>query len=447
MVIVGLGSNIDDRLTHLRKAWRAIKKIPGFQIIATSPIYLSDALLPEHAPKTWDRPYLNLALRGETTLDAFSLLNHLKRIEEEIGRKPEKRHWGPRIIDIDILVFGDEVIKTDALTVPHQNLYDRPFALWPLADVAPFWKIPLTGEYHGNIASALVEKWGSRFTGDAPLHTRQIYHRIDTPQLVGVLNVTPDSFSDGGKFLSAEHAIQQAQTLIQSGAEILDIGAQSTAPNAPSLDSETEWNRLEPVLLALKENKNNFIIQPKISIDTYHPQVAEKAFDLGMIDMLNDVTGLTNPHLCDFIRNTPIDAIFMHHVSIPADAKKVLSRDQDVINLVYEWAAKQLDWLKRQGIEQEKLIFDPGIGFGKTKEQSLMLIKHAARFKELGTRLLIGHSRKSFLSLLTPYEAADRDIETLILTIELVKQEAIDYLRVHHVEKNARALRVTRAML
>src|SRR5579864_2110091 len=131
MVILGLGSNVGDRLAHLRKALHAIRQLPGMQVKQVSPVYISDALLPENAPEDWDMPYLNVAIRCDTTLAAFDLLRELKIIEHSIGRKPALRHWGPRIVDIDILAIDQGIIQTDALTVPHESLQQRPFALWP----------------------------------------------------------------------------------------------------------------------------------------------------------------------------------------------------------------------------------------------------------------------------------------------------------------------------
>jgi 2-amino-4-hydroxy-6-hydroxymethyldihydropteridine diphosphokinase / dihydropteroate synthase len=200
MVILGLGSNVGDRLANLRKAVIAIRTLAGVTIEQVSPVYVSDALLPENAPPEWDMPHLNLAIRIQTTLEPLDLLKQLKNIEWSIGRKPEVRHWGPRILDIDILAWDDRVIKSDMLTVPHANLQERPFAFWPLADVAPLWGFPLPGNNHGKTAAQIVEAWGSRFTAEAPFRTRQINQRVDTPQLVGIINVTPDSFSDGGSF-------------------------------------------------------------------------------------------------------------------------------------------------------------------------------------------------------------------------------------------------------
>lgn len=444
MVILGLGSNVGDRLANLRLALHFIKKIPGTIVKQVSPIYLSDALLPDNAPAEWDMPHLNLAMRCETTLEPLTLLDELKKIELTVGRKPERRHWGPRIIDIDILAWDERIIENERLSIPHRSLEERPFALWPLADVAPLWKFPLSGFQQEKTAAEIVEKWGSRYSGKAPLRTRQIYQRIDTPQLVGIINATPDSFSDGGKFIQAENALEQALYLVNSGAEVLDLGAESTAPQAKPIDHHEEWKRLEPVLSAIKQARADFLITPKLSVDTRHPETAKKALAYG-VDILNDVTGLQDPAMRELVAATKVDCIVMHHLSIPASREHVLARDQDVVPVVYTWAEKHLDALEQAGIAREKIILDPGIGFGKVPEHSLALIKNAHTFKKLGTRVLIGHSRKSFLTLQTPYPFSDRDVETVTLSLYLAKQ-GIDYLRVHHVEMNARAIRMQCAL-
>ena len=135
----------------------------------------------------------------------------------------------------------------------------------------------------------------------------------------------------------------------------------------------------------------------------------------------------------------------MHHICIPEKRNCVLARTQDPVAYVYEWGARQLDSLEQAGIAREKIIFDPGIGFGKFAEHSLSLIQNIDRFSALGTRLLVGHSRKSFLSLFTGYDFPERDIETLAMTLYLDKRN-VDYLRIHNVEMCARGLRVMSAI-
>jgi 2-amino-4-hydroxy-6-hydroxymethyldihydropteridine diphosphokinase/dihydropteroate synthase len=440
MIILGIGSNLGDRLTTLRLALQHIKQVSGVTVTRVSPVYMSDALLPENAPADWNIPYLNAAIQCESTLESVALLAELKKIEHLLGRKPDHPHWGPRVIDIDILAWDKRVIKNSELTIPHAGLLDRPFALWPLADLAPEWLFPLDGKYHNMPAAQLVEQWGSRFTGNVNFHTRQINQRIDTPQLVGIINITPDSFSDGGLFLQAEKAYEQALQLVRDGATVLDIGAESTRPDAAAIDPATEWSRLEPVITAILAAKKHFLLAPIISIDTRHPATARKAIHLG-IDWINDQTGCDHPDMRTLIAESNVNCVIMHHLSIPEKRNHSLPRQQNPVTAVYQWGEKRLLELEQSGIDRQKIIFDPGIGFGKQADQSLQLLRHVDTFAQLGVRLLIGHSRKSFLSLFTSKPAAERDIETAAMTVTLAKSP-IDYLRVHQVDANARALRM-----
>lgn len=439
MIILGLGSNMGDRLKNLRNCYLALKKNKKLTIIAVSPLYQSDALLPasiNEVTEDWNQFYLNCAIQIDTTLSPMECLNQIKEIEKNLGRKKKER-WSPRIIDIDILAWREKRIESDNLTIPHPGLLSRPWALWPLADLAPSWIFPDSDK--NKTAAMLVEKWGSRFTQEAPFRTKQIPHRIDTPILMGILNITPDSFSDGNQFLQSDFALQQAYSLIENGAEILDIGAESTAPNALVITEEMEWARLLPVLLTIIENKNNFLIPPKISIDTRRPNIARLALELG-IDLINDVSGLTNPEMRKIIAKNNADCIIMHHVSVPASSDHILPRQDDPISIVYEWAERQIDFLIQEGINKEKIIFDPGIGFGKSAEHSLILLKNIEIFKKLGVRILVGHSRKSFMRLFSKEIAKDRDIETMLITLLLANQH-IDYVRVHNVDYCARGLK------
>jgi 2-amino-4-hydroxy-6-hydroxymethyldihydropteridine diphosphokinase/dihydropteroate synthase len=445
MLVLGLGCNLGDRLENLRKTLHAIKQLPVLKILQVSPLYVSDALLPENAPQDWNKPFINLAISCETSLQPLELLKQLKNIEIQIGRKPQARRWGTREIDIDILVWDDLILENEILNIPHIGLQDRPFALWPLADVAPLWVFPSSGKNQGKTAAQIVEAWGSRFSGEAPFHTKQINQRIDTPQLVGILNVTPDSFSDGGLFLQPEHAVKQMLHLLESGAEVIDIGAESTAPTAKRLTAEMEWQRLEPVLLAIKAQQNHCFISPKISVDTRHSEVAAKALDLGA-DWINDVSGLDDPAMREIISHSSADCVVMHHINIPENREHVLPRAQDPVKLVYEWAEKRLQELENQGIARQRIIFDPGIGFGKMAEQSLVILKNLSAFQALGTRILIGHSRKTFLALLCGLPFAERDIETMGMVLALAKQN-IDYFRVHNVEMCARAIKAASAIV
>ncbi len=444
IIVLGLGSNVGDRLAHLRTALQKLKQLPGLTLLQVSPVYQSDALLPENAPDDWNHPYLNIAIRAKTALTPEALLPELKQIEWSIGRKPEIRHWGPRVMDIDILAFDDRVINTEALTVPHASLFERPFALWPVADVWPTWVCPLPGPHQGKTAAELVLQWGSRYEAEAPFHTCQLAQRIDAPAIVGILNITPDSFSDGGLFLNPDNAVNHAAQLMMEGAEVIDVGAESTAPGRSPLNQTEEWERLAPVLETLMQEKKSWFIPPKISIDTRHPATAERALALG-VDWVNDQSGLSNPDMVHLLAQTKHNVVMMHHLTLPASKEHLLPPTENVVALIQHWAETKLKALEKRGIDRKRIIIDPGLGFGKWPHQSLALIQHAELLKPEGTRLLIGHSRKSFMATLTSAEANQRDLETAAMAPALAAK-GVDFLRVHQADATARVLRITAAL-
>jgi dihydropteroate synthase len=258
------------------------------------------------------------------------------------------------------------------------------------------------------------------------------------------VNVTPDSFSDGGKFSSADQALQQAIHLVEAGAEILDFGAESTAPNSPRLTPEMEWQRLEPALTEILSARKLFLHPVSISVDTMHAETAKKSLALG-VDWINDVTGFHDPAMRAAVRDSQADCVVMHHFTIPPTRTNVIPRDQDPVKFLMDWSRKTIASLEQDGIQRERIIIDPGFGFGKTPGQALALLQNMDAFAELGVRILVGHSRKSFLSIFTPNLASERDIETLAITMHLANQP-VDYLRVHNVEISARALKVSSAL-
>lgn len=257
-------------------------------------------------------------------------------------------------------------------------------------------------------------------------------------QLVGILNLTPDSFSDGGNYTSAERAIEQADALMEAGADIIDIGAESTRPGAIPLTEAEEWQRLEPVLTVLCNQGL------PISLDSYHPGNIIKALDLG-IAWVNDVTGFTNPLMLEAISHAPkereLRIVLMHNLGIPANPTKLLPLQEDPVALVFAWAEARIADLTGQGIDKDQIIFDPGIGFGKNATQSLTLIKRIKEFHTLGVELLVGHSRKSCFSVLTNVSPGARDPETYTASVYLAGC-GVQFLRVHDVDGNARALKV-----
>lgn len=436
MIILGLGSNIGNRIGFLRQALQHLQAIPELKIEAVSPIYESEALVPPNQisakMQEWNLPFLNCALRLQTNLSPEALIKHTKGIEQTMQRE-KKARWYPRNIDIDILAWDDVVMDKEHLHIPHRDLDQRPFALWPLADLAPQWQHPLLKK----TAEKLSAEWGSRFDGQAPLKTRQINADINATKLVAIVNVTPDSFSDGGLCFTPENALLQAKQCIAEGATILDIGAESTRPGATPLTAEQEWNRLSPVLNLLKQE----LPQAQLSIDTYHAQTVEKCINLG-INFLNDITGMSNTRMREIARAADIPIVFMHSLTIPANKNSVIAEDKNPTKVIFTWAQQKIEDLLRAGFKIENLIFDPGVGFGNTSEQALKVLNDIELFHQLGVKLYVGHSRKSFLKALPASNYINKDFDTSLITAYLANKN-IHYLRVHNVAMNKRALDVS----
>ncbi|MDX2094559.1 MAG: dihydropteroate synthase [Alphaproteobacteria bacterium] len=253
------------------------------------------------------------------------------------------------------------------------------------------------------------------------------------PALMGIVNVTPDSFSGDG-VREAEAAIRQAQAMVQQGADIIDLGAESTRPDAIPLTAAQEWVRLAPVLEGIMVA--DWRTQTRLSIDTRHPETAARTLTLG-VEIINDVGGLTDETMCELLGEHDCDVVVMHALGIPADRARTLPEGCDVVQVLLQWKDAVTQRARTRGIAPERLIYDVGIGFGKTAAQSLALIQSAALLRKSGGRWLYGHSRKSFLGLFTHGDAAERDDLTLAFSAQLAQAE-VDYLRVHAVARHAR---------
>jgi dihydropteroate synthase len=254
-------------------------------------------------------------------------------------------------------------------------------------------------------------------------------------QLVGILNVTPDSFSDGGEAFSEAAAIQKFEQLVNDGADIVDIGAESTRPGATPISPDEEWQRLAPLLRHLQIHPLRKKVQ--ISIDTRHAKTAENAIGLH-VDIINDVNGLNDPAMHRVLAASDVRIVAMHSLSVPADKSIVLDDGVDVVEVIRSWQAEKMALAESNGIHPERIIWDPGIGFGKTAAQSLQLMARMDDYCCPPKNWLIGHSRKSFLSLI---DNGNRDSATIMCSVFIMGQ-GIGYLRVHDVAAHAELRRV-----
>jgi dihydropteroate synthase len=259
-------------------------------------------------------------------------------------------------------------------------------------------------------------------------------------KIVGIINITPDSFSDGGSCISVSDALQQLDTLIHSGIHVLDIGAESTRPNATTLSAKQEWQRLDGVLepLISKCKKHNILV----SLDTRHSENAAKAIELG-VSWINDVTGANDPEMIRLVSqaNQSIRLVVMHHLGVPVDKKKTIAPHLDPVDVVLNWAKQKIASLAVAGIKKERIIIDPGIGFGKTANQSWALIRNVEQLRTLGVDVLVGHSRKSFLTDLCGDDFQARDAGTLAVSLYLASK-SVEYIRIHNAQSHQYALPV-----
>lgn len=267
---------------------------------------------------------------------------------------------------------------------------------------------------------------------------------IKKPKIVGILNITPDSFSDGGKFFHENSAIAHLNKMLDDGVDIIDIGAESTRPNAQILSASQEIFRLKNILPRIVDEIAEFNSKHdkkiEISIDTYHFETLVFAHSCG-IRFINDVSGLIDPQIVDYIAKHNLKAILMHNIAIHANPNIIINRELDVFEQIADWVNNKIKFLESRNIQKSQLIFDPGIGFAKDARQSIRILKNIEAYRIFGLEIYIGHSKKSFLDYLTiPNQAnLSRDQKTLIISHYLA-QKGVDYLRVHDVLENIKAI-------
>ena len=416
-VYLGLGSNLGDRRDHLARAIDALE-VRGIGIDRVSPVVESPALLPDSAPSDWNRPFLNLVLECSVGCSPEQLRLWIDDIQSAFGRV-NTSHWSPRPIDIDILLWGRECVATERLTIPHRDLTQRSFVLAPLAAIAPRLTVP------GGDGRTMLE------------HSIALGHHI--PLWMGIVNVTPDSFSDGGRFADWRQVEPHVEAMIEAGVHIIDVGGESTRPGATEVDPELEWSRVAPVIERLVERLAGGRPRPLLSLDTRHAEVAAKGLELG-VDIINDVSGLTSPDMIALARDADCDWVAMHHVTIPADPQTTLPADEDPFDALEAWLLERMDAWDASGLNLKRIIFDPGIGFGKNRLQSLRLLRRAGEFRRHGLRVLVGHSRKSFMKSFTGEDEVARDLATIGASLHLCAQ-GVDIIRVHDVPGHVAAYR------
>ena len=263
---------------------------------------------------------------------------------------------------------------------------------------------------------------------------------FEKTRTVGILNVTPDSFSDGGEFFSPSKAIERALEMEAAGADLIDIGGESTRPGAEPVSETEELERVLPVIRGLRKQS-----QIPLSVDTTKPVVARQALEAGA-EIVNDVDGLNlHPEIAALVREFRAGLILMHRRGTPKTMQQ-LTQYEDVVEEVFEELDRSLEKVREAGIDWEQIVLDPGIGFAKTAEQNLELIARLRRFHAWGRPILVGPSRKSFIGNLTGKNPSERDWGTAA-AVALCVANGAHLVRVHQVEAMRDVVRVAERII
>ncbi|XP_062187188.1 folate synthesis bifunctional protein, mitochondrial-like isoform X2 [Phragmites australis] len=458
-IVIAMGSNVGDRVSTFNKALQMMKN-SGVNITRHACLY-------ETAPAyVTDQPrFLNSAIRGTTKLGPHELLKKLKEIEKDIGRTGGIR-YGPRPIDLDILLYGNSQINSETLIVPHERIHERPFVLAPLIDLlGTSTKDGVETSWHSlsKCSGGFFELW-NKLGGESIIGTEGIKRVLpvgnrlldccERTVIMGVLNLTPDSFSDGGKFQQVEAAISHAKLLISEGADIIDIGAQSTRPFAMRLSPNEELERLVPVLDEI--TKIPEMEGKLLSVDTFYAEVAMEAVKRGA-HLINDVSGgQLDPTILKVVAELGVPYVTMHMRGDPSTMQNEQNLQYgDICKEIASELYTRVREAELSGIPLWRIVLDPGIGFSKKSGHNLEVIMGVESIRrEIGKMsigashvpILLGSSRKRFLGeICNRANPVDRDAASVAAVAAGILNGA-NIVRVHNVGYGADAAKVCDAL-
>jgi dihydropteroate synthase len=273
------------------------------------------------------------------------------------------------------------------------------------------------------------------------LYLRNGFIEKDNPLVMGILNVTPDSFSDAGRFFEPTAALEHARAMAAEGADIIDVGGESTRPGAAPIGLDEEIDRVLPMIARIKEETGALV-----SVDTNKEEVARLAVDEGGADMVNDISAFRfSERMAAVVAGLNVPVILMHIQGTPENMQRAPSY-ADVVSEIMDYFRERIDYALGRGVKREKIILDPGIGFGKRLEDNIAIIRHLGRFTEFDLPVMVGLSRKSFLGLLGGEKVPEkREAETIAANLVAARNGAA-ILRVHDVAATVKALKVWRSL-
>ncbi|CDR99276.1 related to multifunctional folic acid synthesis protein [Sporisorium scitamineum] len=384
---IALGSNVGDRAANIEAAVEALSQAKDCVLVDTSFLYETAPMYVLDQPK-----FLNAACRIATKLSPHDLLSLTQSIEVKLGRDktgvPDK---GPRSVDLDILLYDNlEINDAPRLVVPHPGIKEREFVLEPLKDILPDFEHPTYSRTMSQLLTMLQKSPDYEPSGirkvlpvpspstqsNSPSHDTKTWTWGSKTFIMGIINATPDSFSDGGDNLVAVDAVTSAKAMAAQGADVIDVGGMSTAPNAAEVDADEETRRVVSVIKAIRDAG----ISTPISVDTFRASVAEAALIAGA-DMINDVSGgEREPAILEVAKKWKCPYILMH---MRGDSKTmnglVTYEGGDVVAGVRAELEVRLDRALRAGVRRWNIVLDPGIGFAKDSAGNLSLLRDLSR--------------------------------------------------------------------
>jgi len=322
-----------------------------------------------------------------------------------------------RIEESDILLWGT-IAQLEALCL---KIASQPFGLSDIAD-----------DFKTMMKNINVSSW----TVKAGEHTLTLGKE---PVIMGVLNVTPDSFSDGGRYVKKEEAVARGVQMVEEGARIIDVGGESSRPFAEPVSVVTEKKRVLPVIKELAGE-----VDVPVSIDSYHPEVVAEAISAGAT-IINDITGLRSEEMIELVADSGLPVVLMHMKGMPRNMQENPTYD-DVMEEISLFFEEQMTKALEGGVSERQIILDPGIGFGKIASHNLTILNRLHEFRGLGRPLLVGSSRKSFIGHILGTGANER-LEGSLASVVVAQLRGAAVFRAHDVEETTRALAVAEAIL
>ncbi|KAG0167847.1 trifunctional dihydropteroate synthetase [Apophysomyces sp. BC1034] len=436
---IALGSNVGDRVDNIHCALDMLEKECSCAVLDTSFLYETPPMYYTEQP-----PFMNAVCKVATCLEPHDLLTKLKYVEDALGRTANFRN-GPRPIDLDILFYNDLVMESDTLTIPHALMQEREFVLWPLCNIAKDLEHPKLYKTCGQLLSQLLKVTAESESGSLkidkviPIQKQKLWCWSEKTYIMGILNTTPDSFSDGGNYADVDKAVAAAEGMKEEGADIIDIGGMSTRPGADdSFPEEEEIRRVVPVIKKLREKGFDL----PISIDTFRASVAEAAILAGAT-MINDISGGSrDPAMLGVMAKYKVPVCLMH---MRGDAKTMMSKENTTYedNDVVETISLQLHLLVQRaiaaGVYRWNIIVDPGIGFAKTADQDFEILRRLGDMMSgpesllEGFPSLMGPSRKKFIGRVTGVQDAEKRSFGTAGAVAASVAGGANILRVHDV--------------